>query len=59
MALGNVKINQIEKERVFNDFGNVVGMKDFTQSQPLYPAVGINGANTNEVWAPNPNVDIY
>lgn len=56
MTLGNVKVEQFEMERVFDEEGNVTGMQEFTQGQPLYPIYTTKGA---EVWAPNPDVDIY
>ena len=58
MTLGNVSIDQFEKERVFDDEGNVISMKDFTQGQALFPAVVTNGPD-NQAWAPNTGVDIY
>ena len=51
MTMGNVKIDQLEFERVVNDngeyemitsekYGEGYKIKDFTQDKPLYPAVG-------------------
>ena len=58
MTLGNVEIEQFEMERVFDENGNVIGMQEFTQAKPLYPAVVTNGSG-NAAWQPNNAVDIY
>ena len=57
MTMGNVKIEQFEMERVFDENGNVIDMQPFTQGQTLMPAVVTNGSG-NEAWAPNPGTDI-
>ena len=58
MTLGNVSIDQFEKERTFDANGNVSGMQNFTQGQALFPAVVTNGID-NQAWAPNTEVDLY
>lgn len=46
MAAGNVKIEQHEQERAKDADGNFTGqLQDFTQNQPVFPAVG------EEAWA--------
>jgi len=40
MTVGNVKIDQIEKERVTQTNSGTDELKDFSQDKPLYPAVG-------------------
>lgn len=59
MTMGNVKINQFEMERTFDAEGNVTGMQTYTQGQPLFPVVVTQEGLGNEVWAPNPGVDLY
>lgn len=53
MTLGNVKIEQIEKERIEQSDDNVNpdNIQDFTQGKPLYPVVGTNDwAENNQQW---------
>lgn len=53
MTLGNVKIEQIEKERIEQSDDKVTpdNIQDFTQGKPLYPVVGTNAwAESNQQW---------
>ena len=59
MTLGNVKIEQLEYERVFGDDGEVIDMDEFTQDKPLFPAVITGDATANNCWQPNKDVDIW
>ena len=54
MTLGNVKIEQIEKERVEQSDDNTTAdnLKDFEQDKPLFPYVGtLDWADEYQQWA--------
>lgn len=53
MTLGNVHIEQIEKERVEQTNSGKDELQDFTQGKPLYPAVG------DEDWVESDNGRVY
>ena len=53
MTLGNVKINQIEKQRIDPVDSNTAetNLEGFDQNKPLYPAVGdVAWADNNQNW---------
>ena len=56
MTMGNVKVEQLEYERYFDDNGELLGMREFTDNQALYPVYTTKGT---EVWQPSNNDLFY